>query len=229
MNTMTLTLIYLAAALFITRIPFLGVYLSLCNRLIEEIICVTFTKGETSKKIILNPAGQNVNLNFKQGFLTYIGLTITTLSAIGLFYLTAKGSYDLIIYLFIAFIAVSLLLWIRSFMGFMWAISYILLLGFPIYQGYGLVIMHLSIFLTSFILVQAIFHALKFLRVNFKKEQSTVIAEITKMVFGALALSQALVACYFIFNKILILNTAVIRFDMLNTVEAIGKYFSNYI
>lgn len=224
MNTMTLTLVYLAAALVITRIPFLRGYFSLFNTLIQEVVQRFFTKGETSS------SGQKVNSAFKQGIITYIGYTITAVLAIVLFYCIAKGRYPFILLLLIVLIVLSLLS-IRSFISFIWALSFVVLLAGPLYYKHELAIMHLSIFLSSVILVQLIMNALKEVSLSLKKnhDKSAPIAIITRIpavIFGLILLGQSLFAGYFIIDSLLNLQAAVIRFDILKTIQVVEKFFS---
>ncbi|MCM2535979.1 hypothetical protein NDK43_31425 [Neobacillus pocheonensis] len=57
MNTTILIFIYVAAALVVSRIPFLRVYLSLCYTLLYEVICVLCLKGGLGQKIKLHKDG----------------------------------------------------------------------------------------------------------------------------------------------------------------------------
>lgn len=217
MNTMTLTLVYLAAALFITRIPFLRGYFSLFNTLIQDF----FTKGEKDKE----------KSTFKQGIMKYIGYTFTSLLAVGLFYLLAKGRYSIILLSLIAIVVLSLLLSIRSFITFIWALSFVVLLAGPLYYKHEIGIMHLSIFLSSLILIQLIMNALKEVRLSFTKNPDKTsplakIARIPAVILGMVLLGQSLFAGYFIVNSVLNLQTAVIRFDMLKTIQGVEKLFS---
>lgn len=221
MNTMTLTLVYLAAALLITRIPFLRGYFSLCNTLIQDIIHSFFTKGEKDK-------GKSA---FKQGIMKYIGYTFTSLLAVGLFYFLAKGRYSIILLSLIALIVLAMLLSIRSFITFIWALSFVVLLAGPLYYKHEIGIMHLSTFLSSLVLIQLITNALKEVRLSFKKNPDksspfAKIARIPAIIFGMVLFGQSLFAGYFIVNSVLNLQTAVIRFDMLKTIQGVEKLFS---
>nr|WP_263323649.1 M50 family metallopeptidase [Neobacillus sp. Marseille-Q6967] len=234
MKTNMLILIHLAIAFGVTRIPFLRVYFSLSNRLIQEIIHIfisSFSKGEASYKIDLKKSEKDTG--FKQGIITYLSLTCTLFVAVGLFYLVAKGSYHFILYSFILFISLSLLFWIRSFVGFMWALSFVILLAVPMYYWHELGIMHVSIFLSSFLLVHTLTNALGIILTSFKDGKNTKVlsklARIPSVLLGILLVAQSLIAIFFIANNILDYNLAVIRFELLNTIQVVERLFSNYI
>lgn len=215
MNSTILILIYLAAALLVTGIPFLRVYLSLCYTLLYEVICVLFLKGGFGEKIKLQrdgswQAANHAQSRFRKALIAYAGYTGTSLTAIGLFYLESKGHYDSIIYSFIGLLVLSLLLWIRNFFGFIWALSFVSLLAVPIYFRYELAIIHISIFLASLILIQSVLNSLQLCRQSFMHRKNpartAVLAQgalIPAVVWGIVLLSQSLFAGYFIFKNIL--------------------------
>lgn len=215
MNTTILIFIYVAAAFVVSRIPFLRVYLSLCYTLLYEVICVLCLKGGLGQKIKLHKDGSGqitnqVHSPFKTALIAYAGYTGTSLTAIGLFYLVSRGSYQFIIYLFIGLLVLSLLLWIRHLFGLFWALSWVSLLTVPIYFSYGLVIMHISIFLASIILTQSILHAFHLCRQSFMRRKNPARtaalvqgALIPAVIWGIVLLGQSLYAGYFIFKNFL--------------------------
>ncbi|MGX6444473.1 M50 family metallopeptidase [Neobacillus sp. K501] len=222
---MTLTLVYLAAALLITRLPFLRSYFSLFNTLIPDIIQRLLIKGKTS------PSGEKVISPLKQGIIKYIGYTMTSVLAIMLFYSVAKGSYSIILLMLIGLIVLALLLSVRSFIAFIWALSFVVLLAGPLYYKHEAAIMHLSIFLSSMILVQLINNALRELSRSLKKnpEKTAPLAmfkRVPAVIFGVVVLGQSLFAGYFIVSSLLNLQVAVIRFDIVKTLQGVEQLFS---
>jgi Peptidase M50B-like len=220
-NSMTLTFIYLAAALLITRIPFLRGYFSLYNTLVQDVIHSFLDKGGENK-------GKST---FKQGIMKYLGYTITSLLAIGLFYLLAKGRYSIILLSLIILIILSMMTSIRSFITFIWALSFVVLLAGPLYYKHEAAIIHLSIFLSSMILMQLIMNALIELSRSFKKNHEktspmNMIKRIPAVILGLVVLGQSLFAGYFIVSSLLNLQAAVIRFDILRTIQGVEQFFS---
>ena len=171
MSLTWLIVLYLGVALAASRIPFVRVYLALCHTLMEEVIRVLgsccFKGGRYSKiNLYRNGSGQTihqVDSKFKKAVIEYAGYTGTSLAAIGLFFLVSRGYNHLIIYLFIGLAALSLLLWIRTLFGAAWGLSFVFLLGVPVFSGTELVMLHLSILLSAVILTQSILKAFQVL------------------------------------------------------------------
>jgi hypothetical protein len=205
----------LAAALAISRLPMFRVYFSLCNTLIEKIIhvlAVVVTREGISNKIKLykNGSGETTSIvhsKIQKVMIVYIGYTGTLLLAMGLFYLLSYNKFHFIIYLFSSLLVISTLLWIRNFFGVLWALSFVVLLALPLYFRNELAIMHISIFLSSLILIQAIINAIQVIGQSFKVgEKSGALAKIARIpaiICGIALLGQSLYATYFIFIKVL--------------------------
>jgi hypothetical protein len=176
MSTTSLILLYLAAALAISRLPMFRVYFSLCNTLIEKIIhvlAVVVTREGKSNKIKLykNGSGETtsiVNSKIQKVMIVYIGFTGTLLLAMGLFYLLSFNKFHYVLYFFIGLLVISILLWIRNLFGLLWALSFVSLLAVPLYFRNELAILHISIFLSSLILIQAIINAFQVIGQSFK-------------------------------------------------------------
>ena len=236
MSTTSLILLYLAAALAISRLPIFRVYFSLCNTLIEKIIhvlAIVVTRDGKSNKIKLykNGSGETTSIvhsKIQKVMIVYIGYTGTLLLAMGLFYLLSFNKFHLIIYFFIGLLVISTLLWIRNFFGVLWALSFVALLALPLYFKNELAIMHISIFLSSLILIQAIINAIQVIRQSFKAgEKSGALAKIARipaMICGIALLGQSLYATYFIFIKVLNLQVAMIRFELVELIQIMEKF-----
>ncbi|MCL6570894.1 MAG: M50 family metallopeptidase [Bacillus sp. (in: Bacteria)] len=214
MNTPMLVLFYVAIAAVGSRIPFLRVYLAHCNTLVFEVISVCIEGGKTNKiKLYKDGSGQttnNVNSPFKKNLIAYVGYTGTSIAAIGLFYLVSKGNYHFVLYLFIGLLVSSLLLWIRSLFGFVWGLSFVLLLAVPIYFRNDLAIKHISIFLAAVLFTQSILNALQVCkqsllsRENPDRKVALVQAKFFPVIIiGFALLSQSLYAGYFIIKTFL--------------------------
>ena len=238
MSTTSLILLYLAAALAISRLPMLRVYFSLCNTLIEKIIhvlAVVVTREGKSNKIKLykNGSGETtsiVNSKIQKLMIVYIGYTGTLLLAMGLFYLLSLNQFHFVIYFFIGLMMISILLWIRNFFGVLWALSFVTILAVTLYFRNELAIMHISIFLSSLILIQAIINAFQVIRQSFKTEGKpgalAKIARIPAVICGIALLGQSLYAAYFIFNHFLNFRVAMIRFELLEIVQTMQKFIT---
>lgn len=238
MSTTSLILLYLAAALAISRLPMFRVYFSLCNTLIEKIIhvlAVVVTREGKSNKIKLykNGLGETTNIvnsKIQKVMIIYIGYTGTLLIAMGLFYLLSYNQFHFVIYFFIGLMVISILLWIRNFFGVLWALSFVALLALPLFFRNEFAIMHISIFLSSLILVQAIINAFQVIRQSFKSEGKpgalAKLARIPAVICGITLLGQSLYAAYFIFNHVLNFKVAMIRFELLEIFQTMQKFIT---
>lgn len=217
MNHTLPILVYLFIALIVTQIPYLRVYFSLGNTLLYEVIRVML-EGGVKKKINLHNEGSGRIINiensrFKHILITYLAYTGASLAAIGLFYLVSNQNYYFIIYLFIALMVVAVLLWIRHFWGIIWVLSFVVLLALPMYLGQTIAIMHISIFLSSFLLIQSIMNGIQVCRQSLLERKKTAgssmlarLKFIPAMMLGVVLLGQSLYTGYFIAIHILSLH-----------------------
>ncbi|MGG3887706.1 hypothetical protein [Metabacillus fastidiosus] len=205
MNDSLSIIVYLAAAFVITRIPYVRTYLSICYTLLHEVTSV-LVGGRTNKRRRLLKSYSSVetadSLTFKHDLISYISYTATILMAIGLFYLVSIDEYRLILYVLIGLMTVSMVLWIRHFLDFLWSLSFIVLLALPIYFGYEAAIMPTAIFLASYIMVQSVLNALYVCRQSFlnrkRKGITAKIKWIPSMILALSLLGQSLFASYFV-------------------------------
>lgn len=200
--------VYLAAALVVTRIPFVKTYFCICYTVIYGVIRVLVSGGKSSRiRLIKNNSVPETSdsFTFKNDVISYISYTAASLAAIGLFYLVSTKNYHLILYILIGLIAVSTLFWIRHFLEFLWALSFIALLAAPLYFGYEIVIMPAAIFLASYILIQSVLNAINFFIESFSIRKKTGIAakvkSIPSVILGFVLLGQSLFTGYFIVSN----------------------------
>lgn len=211
MNHSLPILVYLLSALIVTQIPFLKAYFSLCNTLCHEVIRLVL-EGKLAKKITLpnnqsEQIGNYENSRFKHTLITYAVFTGESLATIGLFYLVSNQNYESILYLFIGLMIVSVLLWIRNFYGIIWALSFVVLLAVPVYFSYDIVIMHISIFLSAFLLIQSIMNGFQICRKSLLQRHtaSGILAKVKifpVMMVGVILFGQSLYTGYFIAKRI---------------------------
>ncbi len=201
--------VYLFIALIVITIPFLRGYFSLSNTLFREGI-KAILEGRMASNNVTRVTEEVGNTRLKHTLITYLGYTAESLAAIGLFYLVANQNYHLILYLLIGLLIVAVLLWVRRFWGILWALSFIALMALPIYLKYESVMMHLSIFLAAFFLIQSMLNGLQVLRQSLLKHRNPSepgsfrsLKLIPAMMFGLILLGQSLLSGYFILSNIL--------------------------
>ncbi len=202
---------------------------------IFHVLAVVVTKEGKSNKIKLFKTGTGETTNMidskiQKAMIVYVGYTGTLLLAIGLFYLLSINQFHFVLYFFIGLMVVSILLWIRNFFGVMWALSFAALLVLPLYLKNELAIMHISIFISSLILIQAIINAFQVISQSFQtgRKPGTLerIARVPAIICGVALLGQSLYAAYFIFSKVLNLKAAMIRFELLEIVQNMEKFIT---
>jgi hypothetical protein len=206
---------YLAFALIVSYIPFIKIYAALCNTLIHEISHLIFSRRKFSNKIALHHDGTGLartHSNWFMGILvSYSGYTGSSLTAVGLFYLMHKGYYAFVVYFFIGLVTIAALVWIRNLFGFVWAVSFVVLLTLAAFQNLEVLMIHISMLLSSIVLVQSITTALTVFKLSATHSEAagdaTDLARATwtpALLWGTLFMGQSLYAGYFIFLHFLI-------------------------
>ncbi|MEH7094950.1 M50 family metallopeptidase [Neobacillus vireti] len=215
MDTTTLILIYLAAALVGSMLPFIRVYLAHFHNLVNLTISVCLEGGKI--RLFRDGSGQTTGSDlslFKKALISYAGYTGASLVAIGLFYLVTRGNYHLVIYLYLGLSVVALLLWVRNAFGVVWGLSVMALLALPVYFSYvsvlpvyvnvEMLLVHLSIFLASVLFMQSMISAFKVCRQSFmsrsnpKRKAALVQTKfVPAVILGLILFAQTVFAGYF--------------------------------
>ncbi|TRZ40595.1 hypothetical protein CEQ21_06760 [Niallia circulans] len=203
--------VYLALALVVSIFPFVKACFSIWNTLLLNIFgdlaAGRKIRAIRNKKMLEAEAEGST---FKEAFSRYVGHTGALVAAIGLFYFVSRQQYELILFVLFGLLALSLLFWIRTFIGFFWAIASLTILAAPLYYGDGIIIMHVAIFLSSVILIQSVLRSLSEMKssvsnrkVNRGKGFFGRFQWIPAMMFGLVLLSQSLYAGYYIVTSFL--------------------------
>jgi len=217
LDTTTLILIYLAAALAGSMLPFIRVYLAHFHNLVNLAISVCLEGGKI--RLYRDGSGQTTGSDlspFKKALISYAGYTGASLVAIGLFYLVTRGNYHLVIYLYLGLSVVALLLWVRNAYGVLWGLSTVVLLALPVFFRYEnvlalpvhvnfeTVLLHIGIFLASVLFIQSMIGAVQVCRQAFmsrsnpKRRAALVQTKlIPAVVLGIILFGQTVLAGYF--------------------------------
>ncbi|ULT56601.1 M50 family metallopeptidase [Neobacillus drentensis] len=215
MDTPTLILIYLGAALLGSMLPFLRTYFAHFHNLVNLVISACLEGGKIH--LYRDGSGQTTGSAaspFKRALISYAGYTGASLVAIGLFYLVTRGDYHFVIYLYLGLSVVALLLWVRNAFGVVWGLSVTTLLTLPVYFRYvtvlpayvnvEMILVHLSIFLASVLFMQSMISAFKVCRQAFmsrsnpKRKAALVQTKfVPAVILGLILFSQTLFAGYF--------------------------------
>ncbi|MDK8642436.1 MULTISPECIES: M50 family metallopeptidase [Niallia] len=123
--------IYVLIAVLITNVPLVGKYVSVIATLVHEIghgIAAILCGGRLKQiHLYANTEGMALTTHtdwFSKFITTLAGYIFT--SAFGLFsiWMISKDATKLLIFTYLAFLVLTLLLWIRNFYGFIWIISF---------------------------------------------------------------------------------------------------------
>ncbi len=204
--------VYLAIGLIISVIPLIKTCFSIWNtmllNIISDIAAGRKIRAIRKRKKLLE--GETEGKTLKDAFHMYVGHTGALLGALGLFYLVANQQYELIFFVLIGFLAISLLFWIRSFVGFVWALVWIVLLAAPIVYLNETIIMHGAIFLAAVILVQSVLGSFVELRSSVSNRKGMKgkgifgrLKWVPAMIFGLAMIGQSLYAGFFIVTTFL--------------------------
>ncbi len=204
--------VYLAIGLIISVIPLIKTCFSIWNtmllNIISDIAAGRKIRAIRKRKKLLE--GETEGKTLKDAFHMYVGHTGALLGALGLFYLVANQQYELIFFVLIGFLAISLLFWIRSFVGFVWALVWIVLLAAPIVYLNETIIMHGAIFLAAVILVQSVLGSFVELRSSVSNRKGMKgkgifgrLKWVPAMIFGLALIGQSLYAGFFIVTTFL--------------------------
>jgi len=198
-------LVYLAAAIVLTRIPYINGYLSLCYKLIQGVFRVLLGERKSKKtRLLKNESTLEITYetSFKHDLIDYVSYTATTLTTVGLFYLIATANNHLLLYIFMGLIAFSLVFWIRHPLEWIGALSVLAMLGLPVYFGFETIVSNLAMFLAASVLVQSVLSSLKICRqIFFNTKRNGIVAKVKRIPSMILALAlvgQSLYVGYFI-------------------------------
>ena len=146
MNKKLVLFLVCLSILILLFVPYIGDFLRTFNTLIHEsghAIMALITGGDVVK-IELYSNTEGVTQNLISGKLSSIlvslsGYLSTTLGAIIMFYLIKKEKYRILFYSITLLSIINLIFWIRNLYGFIWIISFIILLGLIIFKKRDLI------------------------------------------------------------------------------------------
>lgn len=232
MESLSLIYLYLAIAILLAAIPSLigsfsfssraiiklKTILEIPNVLIHEVchaLAAILTFGKVHS-ISLHSNNEGVAVTSSSNFISrivvsYAGYTGASGSAVGLYYLLFIERYDWVIYGFIGVTLFSALFWVRNFYGFLWSMAFVGGMSYLVWEQYSQVLIHISIFLSSIVLVQSIWTALIILKLSIKQRKeagdTTNLAKATLIpaaVWGALFAAQSIYAGYYVYTNFLV-------------------------
>lgn len=207
--------LYVALAILLTHVPFIGNYVRIVNTLVHESghAFIALIGGDVHRiSLFMNTEGVTYtsHRSWIGGFFTGgAGYVASSLMAFIAFWLISRKKYKILIGILVGLILLNVLLWVRNIYGVFWLLSFgtgfILLL----YKGSVNVIQNCLLLIASILLVESVSSAFTILKLSFLQPYSagdaTGLAETTvfipAQVWGIILFLQSLVFVGFGFKK----------------------------
>lgn len=185
--------IYLVIAVIITSIPIIGRYVSMVATLIHEIGhgLAAIVCGGRLKQIHLYSNTEGVALTthtdwFSKFITSLAGYIFTSVFGLLSIWLIRIGVTKVLIIIYLCFLVLTLLLWIRNLYGFIWIISFTGLFLLLLIYANDFYIEQILQLLTCIIYTESIRSAFVIMYLSFKQPQAagdaTSLKEITKLI-----------------------------------------------
>lgn len=185
--------IYLVIAVIITSIPIIGRYVSMVAILIHEIGhgLAAIVCGGRLKQIHLYANTEGVALTthtdwFSKFITSLAGYIFTSVFGLLSIWLIRIGVTKVLIIIYLCFLVLTLLLWIRNLYGFIWIISFTGLFLLLLIYANDFYIEQILQLLTCIIYTESIRSAFVIMYLSFKQPQAagdaTSLKEITKLI-----------------------------------------------
>lgn len=153
---------YFVLALIVVHLPFIGIFFKIANTLVHESSHAFMTLALQGKvgqiRLFANTEGVTYSLsasNFASILTSLAGYVGSSLFALLLAMLCARGKHQIVLWLFAILSAVNLLLWVRNSFGIVWLAAFIGLLSFALWRK-GKWVSALSIGLFVFVLAESV-------------------------------------------------------------------------
>ena len=203
----TKVILFIILAIILTKLPIAGKYFAIVNTLIHEVghqlaSILTFGKAH---KIQLSANTEGVAYSSHRFWLGKVvtalaGYVFSSFTAATFFVFIYKGRFDLVIYILLAILVVSLIFWIRNGYGFFWILTFSAGLIWLLWKVEGPLIEYVVLFLVSILFVESITSAFEIMSLSFKRPtqagDTTSLAQLTyfipAQVWGIVFFSQSL-------------------------------------
>jgi hypothetical protein len=175
MDTKTKLLLFLLIAIVLTKMPIAGKYFAVANTLIHEVghqLASILTFGKPHKiSLFSNTEGLAFSSHrFWLGkFITSLaGYVFSSFMACTFLFLISKGRYDIVIYIFLTILGVSMLFWVRNLYGFFWILTFSAGFVWLLWKANGPIIEYVVLLLVSIIFIESITSAFEVMYLSFK-------------------------------------------------------------
>lgn len=166
--------LFIILALILTQMPIIGPYFSIVNTLIHEIghaLLSIATGGKVhSISLFLNTEGVTLASHrfWIGGFLTSVaGYLFASFVAFVFMILIHRKKSKHVLFILLATLLISLLLWIRNPYGLFWTITIIVGFSWVLAKGSKPVLDYLALFITTLLLVESVISSLEIMYLSF--------------------------------------------------------------
>ncbi|NBD27157.1 M50 family metallopeptidase [Paenibacillus glycinis] len=153
---------YIVVALIVVHLPFIGIFFRIANTLIHESSHAVMTLALQGKvgqiQLFANTEGVTYTLSpssFASILTSLAGYVGSSLFALLLAVLCARGKHAVVLWLFAVISVVNAVLWVRNPFGLAWLLAFLCLLGFALWRK-GKWTAVLSIGLFVFVLAESV-------------------------------------------------------------------------
>lgn len=174
MKLATKILLFLILAFILIKLPIAGRYFAVANTLIHEVghqLASLLTFGKAHQiHLFSNTEGLAFSSHrfWIGSFITALaGYVFASFMACTFYFLIFKRSYDIVIYILISILGISLLFWVRNLYGLFWIITFIVGFVWLLLKTRGPVIENVVLFLVSVIFIESITSAFEIMYLSF--------------------------------------------------------------
>lgn len=183
-------LLWIILASIFTRLPIIGKYLAIVNTLVHEVghqLASMMTFGKAHKiQLFSNTEGlATTSHRFWLGsVLTALaGYVFSSFLSALFFFLIYKGRYDLIVYILITILGISMIFWVRNWYGFFWVLTFSAGFIWLVWKAEAIWIENVVLFLVSILFVESITSSFEIMYLSFiapeRAGDATSLAQLT--------------------------------------------------
>lgn len=203
----TKIILFIILSIILTRLPIVGKYFAIVNTLIHEVghqLASIITFGKAHKiKLFANTEGVAYSSHrfwIGKVLTALAGYVFSSFMAAIFFVFIYKGKFDLVIYILVAILVISLIFWVRNWYGFFWTLTFSAGFIWLLWKVEGPIIEYVVLFLVSILFVESITSAFDIMYISFKRPtqagDATSLAQLTYLIpaqiWGIVFFSQSL-------------------------------------
>lgn len=183
-------ILFIILAIILTKLPIVGKYFAIVNTLIHEVghqLASIVTLGKAHQiQLFANTEGLAYSSHrfwIGRFVTTLAGYVFSSFTTAVFYYLIFKGRYDVVIYILLTILIISMIFWIRNWYGFFWVLTFSAGFIWLLWKVQIPMIEYVVLFLVSILFVESISSAFGIMYISFKMPaqagDATNLAQIT--------------------------------------------------